>query len=105
MTFAATEKGKPMKTCNDCIHQELCDVYSRFGITDAPADDITICELFKDKADFAKVRRGRWLPQRSLGNGVVYCSECKTLGSPHWNWCPLCGDDMRGEKDDSRTEN
>lgn len=43
-------------------------------------------------------RRGRWLPQRLLGEDIVDCSECKTLGSPHWNWCPLCGADMRGEK-------
>ena len=46
-------------------------------------------------ADVVEVRRGRWLPQRLLGADVVDCSECKTLGSPQWNWCPVCGADMR----------
>lgn len=46
-----------MVTCNDCIHKELCDVYSRAGVTDIPADDISICELFKNKADVVEVVR------------------------------------------------
>ena len=45
------------------------------------------------------VKHGRWLPQRLLGIGVVDCSECKTLGSPHWKWCPMCGARMDGEDD------
>ena len=42
-------------------------------------------------ADVAPVRHGRWLPQVVLGQKAWDCSECKTLGSPHWKWCPLCG--------------
>ena len=56
-------------------------------------------------ADVVEVRRGRWLPQRLLGSDVVTCSECKTLGSPQWKWCPVCGADMRGETNDDRAEN
>ena len=56
-------------------------------------------------ADVVEVRRGRWLPQRLLGADVVDCSECKTLGSPQWKWCPACGADMRGEMNDNREEN
>ena len=37
------------------------------------------------------VRHGRWLPQVVLGQKAWDCSECKTLGSPHWKWCPVCG--------------
>lgn len=36
-------------------------------------------------------KRGRWLPQIVLGQRAWDCSECKTLGSPHWKWCPVCG--------------
>ena len=43
------------------------------------------------------VKHGRWLPQRLLGQDIVDCSECKTLGSPHWKWCPLCGARMDGD--------
>lgn len=37
-------------TCKDCIHCELCDMYSKFGITDVNEYDTTICGLFKDKS-------------------------------------------------------
>ena len=46
-----------MATCNDCIHQYLCDIYANAGVTDVPADDITICEVFKNKADVVEVIR------------------------------------------------
>ena len=42
-------------------------------------------------ADVATVRHGRWLQQVVLGQKAWDCSECKTLGSPHWKWCPVCG--------------
>lgn len=42
------------------------------------------------RADVEPVRHGRWLPQILLGRGVWDCSECKTLGSPHWKRCPVC---------------
>ena len=45
-------------------------------------------------ADVAPVRHGRWLPQVVLGEKAWDCSECKTLGSPHWKWCPVCGAKM-----------
>ena len=48
-----------------------------------------------DKHDEKK--HGKWLPQLILGQRVWDCSECKTIGSPSWNWCPVCGADMRGE--------
>ena len=41
--------------------------------------------------DVAPVRHGRWVPQVVLGQKAWDCSECKTLGSPHWKWCPVCG--------------
>lgn len=37
-------------------------------------------------ADVAPVRRGRWIQ----GNGYVECSECHTIGSPHWKCCQVC---------------
>ena len=46
-----------MKTCNDCLYQTLCDLYSNLGVTDIPASDVSICDLFKNKADVAEVVR------------------------------------------------
>lgn len=57
-------------------------------------------ELLDEAADAIErltPAKGVWLPQRLLGESVVDCSKCKTLGSPHWNFCPICGADMRKE--------
>ena len=48
-------------------------------------------------ANVAPVRHGRWNPQVVLGEKAWDCSECKTLGSPHWKWCPVCGAKMELE--------
>lgn len=69
----------------------VLDVYC-----DTPDIDLS-CEKFEaairkiQAADVAPVRNGRWLPQVVLGQKAWDCSECKTLGSPHWKWCPVCG--------------
>ena len=57
------------------------------------------CICYMDAADVAPVRHGRWLPQVVLGQKAWDCSECKTLGSPHWKWCPVCGAMMDGGSD------
>lgn len=41
-----------METCNECVYQPICYVYSNMGVTDIPASDTTPCEMFKSKADF-----------------------------------------------------
>ena len=72
----------------------VLDVYC-----DTPDIDLS-CEKFEaairkiQAADVAPVRHGRWLPQVVLGEKAWDCSECKTLGSPHWKWCPVCGAKM-----------
>lgn len=48
-------------------------------------------------ADVEPVKHGRWLPQIVLGQKAWDCSECKTLGSPHWKRCPVCEAKMDGE--------
>ena len=54
--------------------------------------DVVISDIKGMKAaDVAPVQHGRWLPQVVLGQKAWDCSECKTLGSPHWKWCPVCG--------------
>jgi len=52
-------------------------------------------------------KKGKWLPDNINPYEIRFvCSECKesqavpTIGftayKPIWNWCPLCGADMRG---------
>ena len=50
--------------------------------------------------DAVEVVHGRWLPQKLLGERVWDCSECKTLGSPQWKFCPVCGALMDGGNED-----
>ena len=62
--------------------------------------DVVISDIKGMKAaDVAPVWHGRWLPQVVLGQKAWDCSECKTLGSPHWKWCPVCGCKMDLEGD------
>lgn len=68
---------------NDCLGQVS---YSR--------EDAADCIFWLDTADVAPVRHGRWLPQVVLGQKAWDCSECKTLGSQQWKWCPVCGAKM-----------
>lgn len=49
-------------------------------------------------ADVEEVRHGQWLPQIVSGVKAWDCSECKTLGSPHWKRCPICEAKMDGGK-------
>ena len=79
--MAYIERESAIKSLlNDCLGQVS---YSR--------EDAADCIRYMDTADVAPVRHGRWLPQVVLGQKAWDCSECKTLGSPHWKWCPVCG--------------
>jgi hypothetical protein len=53
---------------------------------------------FCENKELAEVKYGKWLPQIVLGEKAWDCSECKTLGSPNWKRCPVCGAKMDGGK-------
>lgn len=64
----------------------------------AQGKDYALMDIAEQSAaDVVEVRHGEWLPQRLLGEDAVDCSECKSLGSPRWNWCPVCGAKMGGK--------
>lgn len=52
--------------------------------------------------------KGRWVSHPEIGYGETWlCSECgeKTtstvMGEPRYNFCPMCGADMRGDEDEA----
>lgn len=47
-----------------------------------------------------EVKHGKWLPQIVAGVKAWDCSECKTIGSPHWKRCPICEVKMDGGKEE-----
>lgn len=45
-------------------------------------------------------KHGRWIKDEY---GIPHCSECKAINNTVYrNYCPNCGADMRGEKNDKR---
>ena len=89
-----------MATCRECLHQEVCDTYSRMGVTDVPVDDITICELFTPKSDYVKRERGEWIFSHTYNHTDYYrCSVCGYVYPIFTNthFCQHCSADMRKE--------
>ena len=40
--------------------------------------------------------KSEWIPQ--IG-GYVMCNNCFSYLASRWNFCPICGSDMRGEEE------
>ena len=78
----------------------VLDVYYDTPDIDLSGEKFEAALLKIQAADVSPVRHGRWLPQVVLGQKAWDCSECKTLGSLHWKWCPVCGAKMDGNADD-----
>ena len=53
-------------------------------------------------ADVEEVKHGRWIEQTISGEATWCCSECKTLGSPHWKRCPVCEAKMIGGQNEQK---
>ena len=45
---------------------------------------------------------GKWIPRKYFGGDSWECSECYTLGSPHWKRCPQCEAKMDGERKEQK---
>ena len=60
-------------------------------------DDIQFVDLMP--SDLEIVKHGHWIEQNISGEQAWCCSECKTLGSPHWKRCPVCEAKMSGGKE------
>ena len=80
ITFASKEYEKTKAV------ERFCQAIIDKKINANTAADVL--ELLIKKSETEK--HGRWLPQVMLGQRVWDCSECATLGSPHWKRCPVC---------------
>ena len=79
--------------------EQVLDWFRPYGHMDEPIPFETMVSDLRGMpaVDVAPVRHGQWLPQVVLGQKAWDCSECKTLGSPQWKWCPVCGAKMKQE--------
>ena len=80
---------------------DLQDCYNGFSDT---YDKACIIDVI-DEQPTIKPRRGTW--QRvttdryvSTASYVFKCDQCGEVFVGHWNFCPNCGADMRGETDE-----
>lgn len=91
------------ETCKNCFHKEACDAWVRHG--DTLYDDyhysVEGCPFHTPAADVEEVKHGWWIEQSISGEATWCCSECKTLGSPHWKRCPVCEAKMDGGKENA----
>ena len=72
-------------------------------------EDAADCIRYMDAADVAPVRHARWDDSGRYtfpgGGTAVRCTECGcalTVSEYHlnnWNYCPVCGAKMDGDKD------
>ena len=81
-------------------------------ISDAPrlylndvvrADRISTAVKKLPAADVRENVRGEWVDdeRRPMSDPRLQCSNCGSIEIPlvKWNYCPVCGAEMRGEKD------
>ena len=79
-----------MITCKDCIHYDVCN----FHIDEETELTVLECSHFKNKADYAETRHGKWLKKRNM----YECSKCSNTvfatGISGFNYCHGCGAKM-----------
>ena len=91
-------------TCNDCIHCSACHEMYLIAVSFEDdffeVNDAETCEDFKNEADYAEVRHGKWKMNfgRGYGEKLYFCSLCIEGDSDtgHDNYCPNCGAKMDG---------
>lgn len=87
----------------------MAEYIDRMKVRIAIIDTKWICDQDEDvaydmidsipAADVEEVKHGHWIEQSAPRWKTWYCSECKTLGSPHWKRCPVCEAKMDGGKE------
>ncbi len=58
-------------TCKDCVHYEVCETHERVNRIKA-----NLCGLFKNKADYAEVKHGKWIKKDNCPNKDHILAEC-----------------------------
>lgn len=79
--------------CRESLMKRFCERCNE-EMSESPCEP-SVCfarEVIKTipAADVAPVRHGRWIVRNKGLNNWVDCSECGTVGSPHWKRCPVC---------------
>ena len=80
------------ETEEEFIYQQImpfCESITQKKIDKAELKRLLLLGIQRDK-------KGKWV--RSNNYNDATCSECGILGHASYNYCPICGTDMRGEE-------
>ena len=72
-------------TCYDCIHCGACSDAGDSGFS-CLKEDVSKCNHFKNKADYAEVKHGEWIIDNSIVERTFYEYNYKILIT-----CNICG--------------
>ena len=93
-----------MATCKDCLHENTCQMWAVYHEAVFRWNEDVLCDFFKDKSQYAEVKRGKWIEHAEEDVRLDYldvfyeCSVCGRSCMGKLNYCPNCGADMRGNK-------
>lgn len=99
-----------MASCKDCLYYEVCADFRRNicetdqkRFEEYKINSDGLCDNFKNKADFPKVKHGIWL--KSLA-GAYFCSNCGRNATYDFNKnqvlgiaCAYCGIKIDGKEE------
>lgn len=79
-----------MIICENCIHKEVCGLEGYYD------------EALKFCADKKIDPQGKWIFHKDYNESCRYgCNQCGNLNNISSNFCPNCGADMRGDKNET----
>ena len=85
-----------MATCKECLHFEACSTIYEKAFREKPEKYtfLSACPLFKNKANYEEVKRGRWIwTEAGEEDYEQYwvCSVCGGKSYIEYSYCPNCG--------------
>ena len=85
-------------TCMDCVHYDVCQDYLIECAEHGEAERLlNPCSKFKNKADYAEVKHGHWIPipYNTTKPYPYECNRCGRVADREYEYCH-CGAKMDG---------
>ena len=88
-------------TCKDCIHDKICVITAFPEAFENTKWEKEPCDHFKNKAEYAEVKHGKWIECFEDWRKQISGDECSACGFQHYGcgishypYCPNCGAKM-----------
>ena len=87
-------------------HSEITDeIYVYYTPTKKVCVTDQVIKAMEQTGRIPERKKGKWIFEECKGNTYFRCSECGEIvtsafmGFPRYEYCPMCGADMRGEEE------